>query len=213
MGDAPAALPRGGPVRARGGRRRARPDPRRPRTAGGLRLVGARPHHEPPHPHDHPPRRGRGRRRAGARLVGSAAAAVLAVSLVAAPLVLSTTRLPLDEVGAPLLVTLVGLTQLLVARSYRHPAARVALRLAGLWCLGCVLVAVVAEQSWSGRLGLAAVVVGVAVVAAAVAMGRGWRSVWWGRRAEIAEALSVALAVPAFVVTVGVFRRIWEIVG
>ncbi|GAB3073155.1 hypothetical protein [Nocardioides zeae] len=149
----------------------------------------------------------------GARLVGSAAMAVLAVSLVAAPLVLSTTRLPLDEVGAPLLVSLVGCTQLLVARSYRHPAARVALRLAGLWCLGCVLVAVVAEQSWSGRVGLAAVVVGVAVVAAAVALGRGWRSVWWGRRAEIAEALSVAFAVPAFVVTVGVFRRIWEIVG
>lgn len=149
----------------------------------------------------------------GARLVGSAATAVLAVSLVAAPLVLQTTRLPIDEVGAPLLVTLVGCTQLLVARSYRHPAARVALRLAGLWCLGCVLVAVVAEQSWSGRLGLAAVVVGVAVVAAAVALGRGWRSVWWGRRAEIAEALTVAFAVPAFVVTVGVFRRIWEIVG
>ncbi|HEY1134062.1 MAG TPA: hypothetical protein VGE77_05755, partial [Nocardioides sp.] len=149
----------------------------------------------------------------GARLVGAAALAVLAVSLVAAPLVLQTTRLPLDRIGAPVLVALVGCTQLLVARSYRHTAARVPLRLAGLWCLLCVLVAVVAEQTWSGRLGMAAVVLGVAVVPAAVALGRGWRSPWWGRRAEIAEAMSVAFAVPAFVVTVGVFRRLWEIVG
>ncbi|MFW6773552.1 hypothetical protein ACOACO_04660 [Nocardioides sp. CPCC 205120] len=149
----------------------------------------------------------------GARVVTAACVAVLATTLVAAPLVLATTRLPLDRVGAPLLVALVGATHLLVARSYRHVAARLLLRAAGLWCLACVLVGTVADQGWSGRLGVAALVLGAAMVPVAVALGRGWRSVWWSRRAEVAEALTGAFAVPAFVVTVGLFRRIWEIVS
>ncbi|MDT9593444.1 hypothetical protein RDV89_10225 [Nocardioides zeae] len=149
----------------------------------------------------------------GSRTVAAAAAAVLVVTVVAAPLVLTTTHLPLDRIGSPLLVALVGCTQLLVARSYRHATARLLLRVAGLWCLGAVLVLVVAERDWRSQVGIAAFVLGLALVPAAVAVGRGWRSVWWGRRAELAEAFAVAASVPAFVVTVGVFRRIWEITG
>lgn len=149
----------------------------------------------------------------GARTVAAAAAAVLAVTVVAAPMVLTTTHLPLDEVGAPIFVGLVGATQLLVARSYRHAAPRLLLRLAGLWCLLSVLVLVVAQQDWRAQLGFAAIVLGAALVPVAVAVGRGWRSAWWSRRAEVAESFAVAFSVPAFVVTVGVFRRIWEIVS
>lgn len=148
----------------------------------------------------------------GSRIITAACAAVLVVTLVAAPMVLSTTRLSLDEIGAPLFVTCIGATQLLVARSYRHVAARLLLRVAGLWCLLCVLVVLV-EKDFAGRVAVASVVLGVVVVLAAVATGRGWRSVWWSRRAEIAEALTGALAIPTFVVTVGLFRRIWEIVS
>ena len=47
-------------------------------------------------------------------------------------------------------------------------------------------------------------------VAAAIASGRGWRSVWWSRRAELAESLSGSLAIAAAVVAAGVFRALWE---
>jgi hypothetical protein len=57
-------------------------------------------------------------------------------------------------------------------------------------------------------IGLAAVLVLVAVV-----VGRGWRSAWWSRRAEVAETLCGALAVSSLVVAVGFFRRLWEITG
>jgi hypothetical protein len=55
-------------------------------------------------------------------------------------------------------------------------------------------------------------VVGLGVVAlvAAVATGRGWRSVWWSRRAEVAESLCGSFAFAAAVVAAGVFRRLWE---
>ena len=57
------------------------------------------------------------------------------------------------------------------------------------------------------------VVVGLGVIAlaAAVATGRGWRSVWWSRRAEVAESLCGSFAFASAVVAAGVFRRLWEI--
>ena len=49
------------------------------------------------------------------------------------------------------------------------------------------------------------------VLMVAVALGRGWRSAWWSRRAEIAEAVCGAFAVGAVVVAVGLFRHLWEL--
>ena len=48
-----------------------------------------------------------------------------------------------------------------------------------------------------------------AVLVAAVATGRGWRSVWWARRAEIGESLCGAFAVASLVVAAGLFRHLW----
>ena len=45
----------------------------------------------------------------------------------------------------------------------------------------------------------------------AVATGRGWRSAWWSRRAEVAEGLAGAGAIAALVVASGLFRALWEI--
>ena len=59
-----------------------------------------------------------------------------------------------------------------------------------------------------GAIGLAALLVVVAV-----AVGRGWRSAWWSRRAEVAEGISGAFALGAVVVAVGLFRRLWELTG
>ena len=54
------------------------------------------------------------------------------------------------------------------------------------------------------------VALGAVALAAAIATGRGWRSVWWSRRAEVAESLCGSLAFAAAVVAAGVFRRLWE---
>jgi hypothetical protein len=55
-------------------------------------------------------------------------------------------------------------------------------------------------------LALAAVLVVVAV-----ATGRGWRSAWWSRRAEIAEGLAGSGAIAAVFVAIGLFRGLWEL--
>ena len=148
----------------------------------------------------------------GSRIVTAASAAVLAAVLLSAPLLLTTATLPIDRVGARVLVGCAGAGLLLAARSYRHAGARALLRAAGLAC-GVVLVAALLRDAdrvawW---LGGTAVLVAAALVLAAVALGRGWRSAWWSRRAEVAEGLAGAVAVAALVVASGWLRQLWEL--
>jgi hypothetical protein len=49
------------------------------------------------------------------------------------------------------------------------------------------------------------------VVLAAMATGRGWRSAWWSRRAEVAEALCGSSALALVLVASGFFRHLWEL--
>jgi hypothetical protein len=149
----------------------------------------------------------------GGRVLGTAAGSVLAVVLVSAPLLLWTATLPVDRVGARVEVALVGIGLLLAARSYRHPAARGLLRLAGLVCAGS-LAAYAAPRLDAGQLlavSLCAVGLGLLLVVAAIATGRGWRSAWWSRRAEVAEALCGSSALAVVLVAGGLFRRLWEL--
>lgn len=154
----------------------------------------------------------------GTRTVRAATAAVLVVVLLSAPLLLWTAVLPLDRTGARCLVGFGGASLLFAARSYRHAAARRMLRIAGVVAL--VLVAAVLLGAGPGEaagpgltrmvtvlaIGLAAVLVLVAVL-----VGRGWRSAWWSRRAEIAEAVCGSFTVGSLVVAVGFFRYLWEL--
>ena len=151
----------------------------------------------------------------GTRLVTAAAAAILVVIAVAAPMLLLTARLPLDWIGARCLVGFAGAALLLAARSYRHAAARVMLRLAGLVCLAALSVALVLDfpREVPRLLGIGGVLLGAVLVAVGVAAGRGWRSAWWARRAEVAEGLCGAFALASVVVAVGLFRRLWEMTG
>ena len=137
----------------------------------------------------------------GAVVVTAASAGVLA-AVVPTP----------DVVGARALVLLGGAALLLAARSYRHRAARALLRLAGLGVWVALLVDLAASlQAGAGLLvGASAVAVGLALVAAAVATGRGWRSAWWSRRAEVLEGLAGAFALAALVPATGLFRLLWE---
>jgi hypothetical protein len=148
----------------------------------------------------------------GARLVAAAAGAVLVVALASAPLLLWSATLPVDRVGARLEVVLVGAGLLLAARSYRHPVARGLLRLAGLACWAA-LAAYAAPRLTQGRLLTVSWVAtgsGLVVVLVAMAIGRGWRSAWWSRRAEVAEALCGSSALAVVLVASGFFRHLWE---
>jgi hypothetical protein len=151
--------------------------------------------------------------RRASRIVTGASAAILVVVVVASPLLLLTATIDLDRIGARCLVLFAGCSLLLAARSYRHAAARALLRLAGLGALVSLAVHLVAGPG-AGSLDTFSYVVvalGVVALAAAVATGRGWRSVWWSRRAEVAESLCGSFAFAAAVVAAGIFRRLWEL--
>jgi hypothetical protein len=134
------------------------------------------------------------------------------VAAVSAPLLLQTADLPIDRVGARVLVFLCGGGLLLGARSYRHTAARQLLRLAGLVCwttLAWALVPVLSDGQWLA-VSASAVALAALMVLVAVATGRGWRSAWWSRRAEVAESMCSSFAIAALVVAAGFFRILWE---
>ena len=141
--------------------------------------------------------------RRASRIVTGAAVAIL-VAMV-----------DLDRIGARCLVFFAGCSLLLAARSYRHAAARTLLRLAGLAALVSLAAHLVAGPGAGHVDTFFYVVVGLGAIAiaAAVATGRGWRSVWWSRRAEVAESLCGSFAFAAAVVAAGVFRRLWEMTG
>ena len=72
---------------------------------------------------------------------------------------------------------------------HRHPAARAMLRGAGLTCWAALVVVLlgVVDPRQGFALGIAGILLAVLLVVVAVATGRGWRSAWWSRRAEVAE--------------------------
>jgi len=151
--------------------------------------------------------------RSGARTTTAAAVAIAIVTWLAALQLLAVVPDDVDRIGARTMVFFVGASLLLVARSYRHVAARLLLRVGGLFCWG-----VLADEMLLGltadRLllvaGVASVLALVTVIAA-VATGRGWRSAWWSRRAEIAESLCGAAALASLLVSSGLFVFLWEL--
>lgn len=149
----------------------------------------------------------------GTRMITASAAAILVVVCIAVPLLLRTAVIDLDRIGARCLVFFAGAAILMAARSYRHRAARSLLRLAGLACWAAFFTVVLRVAGPGQQAGLvaAAVVIGLICVAAAVATGRGWRSVWWSRRAEVAEVMAGSFGIGATVVASGLFRALWEI--
>jgi hypothetical protein len=149
----------------------------------------------------------------GARLVTAAGVAIAVVAIVASGMLLSSATFDLDQIGARCQVFFAGAALLLAGRSYRHAGARAALRTAGLggWIL---LAGVMLTGSASDRTAtVAGIAIGLAVllVVVAVAAGRGWRSAWWARRAEVAEAFSGAVALAALFVATGFCRTVWEL--
>lgn len=151
----------------------------------------------------------------GTRMVTAATLLVFGVTVLATTCLLLATMPDLDRLGARLLVFFSGAALLLAARSYRHVAARLLLRLAGLWSWFVLALVVLpdAGEGWRYACFGAAASIGSIMIAAAVATGRGWRSVWWSRRAELAESISGALAVALLFVASSLFRGLMELVS
>ena len=152
----------------------------------------------------------------GARTVTAACAAIALVMALSAT-VLETVAVPeIDRIGTRLVTFFGGAALLLAGRSYRHRGARWMLRLGGLasWTvLGADLLGDLSDGHSTAVLvavGLVAVGLGGALVVAGVATGRGWRSVWWSRRAEVAEGLCAAASLACLVLSTGLFRALWE---
>ncbi len=149
----------------------------------------------------------------GQRIISAAAVAIAVVASSSSYLLLSG-RLPsLDRLGAGLLAFFVGGGLLFAAGTYRNPVARVLLRLAGLACWLVLALGTVPGWSSTARAWviLAAVLLGLLCVVSGVATGRGWRSVWWARRAEVGEAICGAFAIASLSLSTGLFRVCWEL--
>jgi hypothetical protein len=145
--------------------------------------------------------------RRGLRLVAAGTAVIAAVVATTGPLVVLDARLDRRGIAALVMVGLGGIGLSLVARSFRSVLPRVALRVAATWVLGFLGLVVLRELgttagwvTFAGAVGLALV-----VVLAALSLGRGWRSVWWARVADVAEALCVVLVVAAVPLASGLF--------
>ncbi|MFN8195429.1 MAG: hypothetical protein U0R80_14235 [Nocardioidaceae bacterium] len=149
----------------------------------------------------------------GGRIVTAGSAAIAGVVVLSSVELLVLVRTDIDRQGARWLVLLAAGALLLAARSYRHRAARAWLRTGALlsWAALAWLTLAGLDGRRSWLLVGACLVVAGGLVVAAVAAGRGWRSAWWSRRAEVAEALAGALAVAAVSVSSGLFRHLWEI--
>lgn len=151
----------------------------------------------------------------GSRTVTAACVAILVIAPVSAVMLLREVSAPVDVVGARIEVGLAGAALLLAARSYRHAGARALLRAAGLLCWLALLVVFFAA-SGTGLMGVVAslsIGLGALLVLIAVALGRGWRSAWWSRRAEVAESVCGALAFGSVVLAAGFFQYLWELTG
>lgn len=142
-----------------------------------------------------------------------ACTAVLVACLVAAPSLAMLEVDSIDRIGVRCLLGFTGSAIVFSARSFRNAPARTLLRMAGLWVLGVLAVDLLSSMSpgWRATVAGAALALGILMIVVAVAVGRGWRSAWWSRRAEIGEALSGAFALASLVVASGLFRNLWEI--
>ena len=143
----------------------------------------------------------------GTRIVTAASVAILVVAGVSAPLLLADGH----PAGGPDRGALPGLLRggglLLAARSYRHAARAGAAAggRAGCWARAGGRGPARAPRTTADRRGAGArdPARGLLLVVVAVATGRGWRSAWWARRAEVAEALCGSAAVASLLVADG----------
>jgi hypothetical protein len=112
--------------------------------------------------------------------------------------------------GCLALLVLGGAALVFMARSHRAVLPRRSMRLAGSVSIAAAGVALILEapDTWGSAPAVGAVVLGGLIVVSAIAVGAGWRSIWWSRVGEIGEGLSLALALAVLPVATGLFDAV-----
>lgn len=143
----------------------------------------------------------------GHRLIAAVTVAVAVTASVSAPLLLTVAESGTVTLGSRAEVFLAGASLALMSRSYRARLPRLALRVSGAWCLALIPLSLVLglDETWIFTVVGVGAVVASMVLVVAVAMGNGWRSVWWARVGEILEELCVALCLAVLPVAAGLF--------
>ena len=146
--------------------------------------------------------------RRGLRLVAAGTVVIAAVASVTGPLLVLGAGRDLQGISTVVMVGLGGAALALVARSFRSALPRVALRAAAVWVLAVLGYDVLDTYGRTTDWVTFAVVAAVALVVtmSAVSLGRGWRSVWWARVADLVEGLSIVLVVAAVPLASGFFE-------
>jgi hypothetical protein len=149
----------------------------------------------------------------GHRLVGAGAVAVAGVVIATASLLVAEPDTGAAGIGVLVLIGCGGAALALGSRSYRARGPRLVLRVAGWVAMTAVLVDVLllagTVQLWWWSAGCLSV--GVVVVVTGLAVGRGWRSIWWARATDVVESLCLVLAVAAVPVATGLFTFVREL--
>jgi hypothetical protein len=112
--------------------------------------------------------------------------------------------------GCLALLVLGGGALVFMARAHRAVLPRRSMRFAGSVAIASAGVALVLEapDAWGSAPAFGAVALGGLIVVSAIAVGAGWRSVWWSRVGEIGEGLSLALALAVLPVATGLFDAV-----
>lgn len=152
-------------------------------------------------------------RQGGAMLrAGTAGAAVTAV--VSSGLLLSATGplLPWAATGAQVMVGAAAVAIALLGRAYRDWQLQLLLRLAAAGMTVVLARSALLDLGPGASLALTAALAAAAavVVWAALALGRGWRSVWWARVADILQSVALALTLALLPLSSGLFDAVWR---
>lgn len=151
------------------------------------------------------------------RLLTAGTVVISGVVAVAGPVLVHDAASDLLGVSRVAMVLLGAAALALVARSVRARVPRLSLRLgaatAAVWT-GTLLLGGAdagAHTVWWSFAAMSCL--GALVVGVALALGQGWRSVWWARAADVAEALAVVLVVAALPLASGLFGAVRSLVS
>ena len=148
--------------------------------------------------------------RRGQRQVSTTTVALAVVVAVTGPLLVLGSDSDLRGIGTWSMVGLGGAALALMARGVRSRTARSFLRLAGLWVLAFLGVELVLRSGPESVVWwvVGTTVLGVVVAGSALSLGRGWRSIWWARAADVAQGLALVLVLALVTVAAGLFDAV-----
>ncbi|HET8604852.1 MAG TPA: hypothetical protein VFM09_13055 [Marmoricola sp.] len=153
--------------------------------------------------------------RRGHRVLATGTLVAAAVVAVAGPVLVVHAGEGPAGIGALAMVGLGAAGLALMGRSFRRAGLRAILRAVAVGVVGVeatvLLTRATPPAAWS-TFGAAAGTA-VLVLVAAVALGQGWRSIWWARTADVVESIAVALAVAALPLACGLFEAVRQLVS